>query len=216
MENSGNNLSAVDKVINYVKTKPIRSVLIFVFIVLPVLSAIFGTQSKKEKVTDANLSASNSQVNKETNEAFKYRWKHEEIKDPMTDKLTILSTLSDEGKSSTLGFMCEPNAEPNPQSLFVWTVAPPSNKKYEFGLHKWEFKVDIRFDDGPITTETWTLDLRYGSVPVSKNFIDNMMGKRKAVLRANILNQQTTYVYNISGFEEHYQKYIASCPSSNQ
>jgi len=74
----------------------------------------------------------------------------------------------------------------------------------------------IRFDDGPMTTETWTLDLRYGSVPVSKNFIENMMGKRKVVLRANILNQQTTYIYNISGFEDHYQKYIATCPSSNQ
>ena len=66
MENSGNNLSAVDKVINYVKTKPIRSVLIFVFIVLPVLSAIFGTHSKKEKVEETYVSAPISQVEDKT------------------------------------------------------------------------------------------------------------------------------------------------------
>lgn len=65
MENSGNNLSVVDKVINYVKTKPIRSVLIFVFIVLPILSAIFGTHSKNEKATEAVVSTSSTAENKD-------------------------------------------------------------------------------------------------------------------------------------------------------
>ena len=65
MENSGDNSSAMHKFINYVKTKPIRSVLIFVFIVLPILSAIFGTNSKKEKVTETNTSTSSTAENKE-------------------------------------------------------------------------------------------------------------------------------------------------------
>jgi hypothetical protein len=65
LENSGNNLSAIQKLTSYVKTKPIRSVLIFVFIILPALSGIFGTHSKKEKSSDANIVASNLEENKD-------------------------------------------------------------------------------------------------------------------------------------------------------
>ena len=184
-------------------------------LLLTITLALFvvGCDGKKNDVNSAASSTSSEKLEATTNakEAFNYQWQHEVIKDPMTDKITINSVLFDETKSTWLGFMCAQNE----QSVFTWKVAPSSDKKYEFGTHEWDIKVDIRFDEGPMSTENWTLDLRYGVLPVSKEFINNMMGKRKVALRANILGNQSTFVYNISGFDSHYKKYISSCPLTN-
>ena len=150
--------------------------------------------------------------NQTSKEVFNYKWEHSVIKDPMTDKTIINSTLFDETKSSWLGFMCEQNGT----SVFTVKVAPASNRNYEFGTHEWDAKVDIRFDEEQMSTEKWTLDLRYGVLPVSKNFIENMMGKTKVALRIKIPGDESTFIYNINGFESHYKKYISSCPLSNR
>ena len=180
---------------------------------LSLLFLIVGCDGKKPEKIIVNSSASGEQAESKSTpkEVFKYKWEHEVIKDPMTDKATINSILFDETKKSWLGFMCVQNGS----SVFTWKVAPRSDKKYEFGTHEWEAKVDIRFDEEQMSTEKWTLDLRYGVLPVSKIFVENMMGKTKAALRINILGDESTFVYNISDFEGHYKKYISSCPLSN-
>jgi hypothetical protein len=180
---------------------------------LSLLFLIVGCDGKKREKIIVNSSASGEQAESKSTpkEVFKYKWEHEVIKDPMTDKETINSILFDETKKSWLGFMCVQNGS----SVFTWKVAPRSDKKYEFGTHEWEAKVDIRFDDEQMSTEKWTLDLRYGDLPVSKIFVENMMGKNKVALRINILGDESTFIYNISDFEGHYKKYITSCPLSN-
>ena len=114
MENSGNNLSAVDKVINYVKTKPIRSVLIFVFIVMPVLSAIFGTHSKKEKATEATVSSSNSQEIKE-----KTADKNESIEPAIKEDKNFLIGLCTVSKLEWEKYYCNLNAAKNADEYTV-------------------------------------------------------------------------------------------------
>ena len=174
---------------------------------------ISGCDSKKSEAINTNSTASveKPEANNTPQEVFKYKWEHEVIKDPMTDDVVINSVLFDETKSTWLGFMCALKKE----SVFTWKVAPSSDKKYEFGTNEWPIKVDIRFDNEPMTTENWTLDLRYGVLPVSKKFIANMMGKTKVALRATILGNESTFVYNISDFENHYKKNISSCPLTN-
>ena len=154
-----------------------------------------GCEGKKTDTNSVASSKSSEKLEATTaaKETFNYQWQHEIIKDPMTDKITINSVLFDETKSSWLGFMCAQSE----QSVFTWKVAPSSDKKYEFGTNKWDIKVDIRFDEAPMLTENWTLDLRYGVLPVSREFINNMMGKRKVALRANILGNQSTFVYMV-------------------
>lgn len=158
------------------------------------------------------LSACSDNTSKNQNSvAVTSKWIVKEMKDPMTDQLSVLVTLNSNSQNSMLAFYCEKEAR------FNWKVMdPPSDSSAGGVMDDMRVDVVIRFDDGQVVTEKWLLDIKHGMIIPPNNFFDNVLSHNKAALKASfIFTDDVLSVFDIAGLNQIYSKYQDNCKVNN-